>query len=99
MVECRPIYEIARDIQKEWKPVNYAARPYLDALMTLRTVNDRYGMDSGSSMLAYFLSNASQFKLNRSKELKAELKQHLSGKCTVLPSTVDVSPDPRFKLP
>ncbi len=85
MVECRPLYEIAHDIERNWRNVNFAAKPYLDALASIKTVNDMYGLDSGSSMVAYFLSNAATFKGDDSKALKDELRTHLKGKCTVLP--------------
>ena len=55
----RNLFEIAAEIKKDWKPVNYAAVPYLDAMTTLSSINDNYYMDSGSSIVAYFLSNAS----------------------------------------
>jgi len=32
MIESRPLHAIARDIRADWKPVNYAAVPYLDAM-------------------------------------------------------------------
>ena len=74
MSEKRPIYEIARDIQKEWKKVNFAAKPYLQAMLSLNTVADKYGLDSASSIILYFLSNASSFRGTKAKELKNELK-------------------------
>lgn len=45
----RPIYAIARDIRKAWgAKVNYAAKPYLDAMASLDGPNDSYGCDSAS---------------------------------------------------
>jgi hypothetical protein len=76
----RPINEIAADIQAKWRPVNYAARPYLDAMFSLRTPEDMYGLDSGRSILAYFLSNAAQFKGPDAKVLKNEIRACLRGR-------------------
>ena len=77
----RPIYQIAADIKTEWskvgKGVNFAAKPYLDAMLTLNKITDRYMFDSADSIVRYFLCNASSFRGNRAKELKAELKELL----------------------
>lgn len=70
----RPIYEIAAEIRKEWKSVNYAAKPYLQALESLNSPQDNYGCDDGKSIALYFLSNATSFRGPKAKELKAELK-------------------------
>ena len=77
----RPIYQIAADIKTEWskvgKGVNFAAKPYLDAMLTLNKITDHYMFDSADSIVRYFLCNASSFKGVRAKELKAELKSLL----------------------
>jgi len=72
--EKRAIRSIALDIRKEWANVNYAAKPYLDAMLELNLINDRYHEDSAKSVVLYFLSNASSFRGERAKVLKAELK-------------------------
>ena len=73
-IENRSIRSIALDIRKEWTKVNYAAKPYLDAMMELDSINDKYGFDNAKSIILYFLSNASSFRGERAKALKAELK-------------------------
>lgn len=75
--EARSLSTIAYDIQKDWKNVNYAAKPYLQAMYSLDSINDRYGYDSGRSVVAYFLSNASQWKGDTAKRIKDELKKML----------------------
>lgn len=70
----RPIYEIARDIRRDWAKVNYAAKPYLDAMSSLQAITDSYGFDNARSIVLYFLSNASSYRGDKAKELKAELK-------------------------
>jgi hypothetical protein len=72
--EPRPICEIAKDISKAWKNVYFGAVPYLSAMLALDSVNDNYGMDSGRSIVAYFLSNAQSFRGPEARKLKAELK-------------------------
>lgn len=74
-VQTRPLCEIAREIKKSWgSKVNYAAKPYLDAMMCMNSVNDNYGFDSGEMIVLYFLSNASTWRGEDAKRIKAELK-------------------------
>lgn len=74
----RNINEITRDIIREWKKPYFGAVPYLQALTTCRTASDAYGLDSARSLINYALANMSTFRGPRAKELKAELKNHLS---------------------
>jgi len=70
----RPIYEIARDIRKDWKNVSPYAKPYLDAMFSLDSIEDNYYFDSAKSVVLYFLSNASTWRGETAKRIKAELK-------------------------
>lgn len=81
--ELPPIHAIARDIIRNWKKVNFGAVPYLDAMQSLSTKHDDYGADSGSSILAYGLSNMTHYS-GRSvhdpelaKKHREQLKRHL----------------------
>jgi hypothetical protein len=76
----RPLHVIASEIRKDWKNVNYAAKPYLEAMSQLESTKDEYGADSGSSIVAYFLSNASSWRGETAKRIKAELNQKLKLK-------------------
>lgn len=78
--ELRSLSTIAEEISKDWKPVNYAAKPYLEAMFSLDSIADDYGQDSGSSIVAYFLSNASSWRGETAKRIKLELKAMLKGK-------------------
>jgi hypothetical protein len=81
VVAARPLYEIAQDIRRDWGAnVNYAAKPYLDAMRELTSITDQYYEDSAKSIVAYFLSNASSWRGETAKAIKAELKALLSGK-------------------
>lgn len=75
----RSIKEIAREIRADWKKVNYAAKPYLDAMFDLDKITDQYGWDSGDDIVARFLSNASSWRGEKAREIKAELKTMLKG--------------------
>ena len=70
----RPLNEIAREIRKFWENVYFGAKPYLEAMQTLHSVNDRYGFDDGKSIVMYFLANAKSFRGEHAKRIKAELK-------------------------
>jgi len=69
--------ELAIVVYDDWKDVNYAAQPYLDAMTSLEYIADNYGADSGYSVVAYFLSNASQWKGDIARAVKGELKRRL----------------------
>lgn len=71
----RPISTIAQDISKEWAKVHYTAEPYLSAMFSLNSINDKFHFDDAKSIILYFLGNASSFRGPKAKELKAELKK------------------------
>jgi len=73
--QTRPIHEIAKEIAQDWKKVNFAAKPYLEAMMDLDKITDSYGADSAKSIIAYFLNNASSWRGPKAKEIKQELKK------------------------
>lgn len=71
---ARPIYEIARDIKREWQHVSPHARPYLEAMFALSDISDRYICESASDIISRFLCNASSFRGEGARTLKQELK-------------------------
>lgn len=73
-METRKIYTIAREIRQTWPKVNYAAKPYLDAMMQLGDIQDTYYLDSAKSIILYFLANAGTWRGEDAKRIKAELK-------------------------
>jgi hypothetical protein len=78
--ETRSLSTIASEIYKDWKPVNYAAKPYLEAMSSLDKITDNYIADSGKSIVAYFLCNASQWKGDCARRIKKELNAMLKKK-------------------
>ena len=73
-IQNRPLYEIARDIRNDWKNPHFGAKPYLDAMATLDSIEDNYGWDSAKSIVLYFLANASTWRGETAKKIKKELK-------------------------
>lgn len=78
-VATRPLYRIADEIRKDWKKVYFGAVPYLDAMGSLDGISDRYIYDDGASIVAYFLANASTWKGETAKRVKAELNKMLKA--------------------
>jgi len=73
----RSLRRIALEICEAWGKVNFAARPYLEAMLTLSGVGDYFGNDSGREIVVRFLSNASSFRGGDARRLKAELRAML----------------------
>ena len=71
------IAQLAKVITNDWQKVNFAAKPYLYAMLYLETVNDSYFQDSGKSIVAYFLSNASTYRGEVAREIKKELNKRI----------------------
>jgi len=76
----RPLYEIAREIRKDWKNVYFGAVPYLEAMYSLDSINSMYMFDSAKSIVRYFLSNATTWRGEKAREIKKELNAMLKMK-------------------
>ena len=77
MTELRSLRVIAMEINSDWKNIYFGARPYLNALYSLDSVKDMYGSDSGRSIVAYFLSNATTWRGDTARRVKKELNAML----------------------
>lgn len=71
---ARTISTIAREIRSDWKNVYFGAKPYLDAMGYIDSVDDAYGYDTGNTVVLYFLANASTWRGDTARRVKAELK-------------------------
>ena len=71
------IRELARMIKLDWTKPYFGAVPYLQAMSTLNSIDDKYGWDSGESVIRYFLSNAATWRGPCARDVKAELKRRL----------------------
>ncbi|GEN71286.1 hypothetical protein D3C87_1172600 [compost metagenome] len=69
------IAQIALMVRKDWKNVYFGAVPYLDAMRSLNSVNDNYYEDSASLVINYFLANATTWRGEVARAVKAKLKQ------------------------
>ncbi len=74
MSDTRTLADIAADVRNHWRNVSYAAEPYLSAMATLSSIDDHYGYDDADSIVRYFLSNATTWRGEDARRVKAELK-------------------------
>lgn len=76
--QTRPLHVIASEIDHHWGiKVKYSARPYLDAMGELDKITDSYMYDSADSIVRYFLANATGWRGEVAKRVKAELRAML----------------------
>jgi len=76
----RSLSTIAIEIHRDWKKMYFGAVPYVDAMSTLDKITDNYIMDSGRSIVAYFLANATTWRGEKAREIKKELNDMLKDK-------------------
>ena len=77
MSDTRSLGVIAREIRADWTKPYFGAVPYLEAMQSLVGINDTYYYDSADSVVRYFLANASTWRGDKARAIKAELKAML----------------------
>ena len=75
----RSLNTIAKDIRADWAKPYFGAVPYLDAMHSLSTMQDKFYYDDAASVVRYFLANANTWKGETARAIKAELKAMLKG--------------------
>ena len=72
----RTFAEIAREIKQIWKNVYFGAEPYLQAMATINSSdkNAPYMLETAEDIVIYFLANATYWRGEDAKRIKAELK-------------------------
>ncbi len=68
------IAQIAEMVKKEWKNVYFGAVPYLEAMQSLNDIGDSYYYDSATTILNYFLANATTWRGETARAVKTKLK-------------------------
>ena len=76
----RPLYEIAKEIRSDWKNIYFGAKPYLGAMLTMKSIDEKYMCDDGRTIVNYFLANASSWRGEVARRVKKELNQMLKEK-------------------
>ena len=70
------ISSIAAFIKKDCKGKEpFGAVPYVDAMACMNTVDDKYGLDDGKSIVNYALCNLQTWKGENARNVKNELKK------------------------
>lgn len=79
----RPLRVIAEEIRQDWsaqgRGVSPYAAPYLSAMAELDDVHGAYYADSAASVVRYFLANATTWRGETARRVKAELKTMIKG--------------------
>lgn len=73
-----PIDEIAKEIKKLWVKPYFGAMPYIDAMLSLKTVQDKFHYDTAEDILVRFLCNAMRWRGADARRLKQDIKNHLN---------------------
>lgn len=66
-------------IESDWRPMNYAAAPYFDALMSIEHPAEMFYSDTGVSCVRYFLANSTSWRGPVARFVKAELKRMIAA--------------------
>jgi len=69
----RSLSSIAREIRRDWNPIYFAAKPYVQAMASLDSIEDDYTTESGRGIVLGFLTNASTWRGDTARRIKAEL--------------------------
>jgi len=73
----RKLNEVAKEICMYWPSPYFGAKPYINSMLELDNINDMYGQDSARNIVSYFLVNASTWRGEYARRIKAELKEML----------------------
>ena len=78
----RKLSEIAKDILQHWKNPYFGAKPYIQAMLLIHSTDPKapYLAESAEDIVAYFLANATTFRGEDAKRIKAELKSNYNIK-------------------
>ena len=78
----RTLSEIAKDILQHWKNPYFGAKPYIQAMLLIHSSDPKapYLAESAEDIVAYFLANATTFRGEDARRIKAELKSNYNIK-------------------
>jgi len=62
---------------KHWRQKYAHALAYVEPMLSMSSIDDDYGFDSGRSIVAYALGNLSTWKGDKAREIKKELNAML----------------------
>lgn len=71
--ETTNLHAMSLIIRRHWPKPYFGAIPYIDAMGSLSSIRDNYYADSGHYIVMYFLANASTWRGEVAKAVKARL--------------------------
>ena len=79
-INHRPLSDIAAEIQKDWgSRMSGLAKPCVDAMARLNSINDKYGLDTAVEVVSRFIGVAGTWHGATAKRIKTELKGILAS--------------------
>ena len=66
---------IANFIKRDWTNIYFGAKPYLDAMTEIASIDDSYLEDNAKSIVLYFLSNARTYRSENALKIKLHLNK------------------------
>ena len=78
----RKLSEIAKDILQHWKNPYFGAKPYIQAMLLINSAEPDalYLSETAEDIVIYFLANATTFRGEDARRIKAELKKQYNIK-------------------
>lgn len=70
----RTLSQIACEIMSKWRPVHQHAAPYVKAMLSLKSIEDKFYQDDARDIVLRFLGNAASWRGEDARRVKAELK-------------------------
>lgn len=74
---ARPLHKIADEIMRKWVRPPGPAIGYINAMTHLATMEDRYGREDAEGIVLRFLNEASGWRGEDARRIKAELRAML----------------------
>ena len=78
ILETCKLYDLAMLVEQDWKKPSVHAVPYIDAMLTMASIDDNYYYDPGYEIVARFLGNAQTWRGETARRVKAELNSRLA---------------------
>lgn len=79
-LKTAPLSHIAGIIAGDWPKMYFGAVPYIEAMSTLRGMDDAFGAEDARSIVAYGLANMQTYRGPIARMVKAELNRRLKAK-------------------
>lgn len=79
-LKAMSVAALARLIRKVWAKPYFGAVPYIEAMHAFEKDGDLYGVENAKGICTYFLANATTWRGDMARAVKAELKRRFGLK-------------------